>query len=327
MVGITIGDPLGIGPEVILKSISKLKKYRRKLLLIGSKEAFLFWNEFYSLGNEFSFVSTDGELSEKLKSGWNGFLVYDVGIGFEKSDFLKSAEIAIKSVDLSISLVRSGVVNSIVNGPVSKEGISKVVGEFKGHTWYYAKAFGIENYNMSFYSRDIKVVLVTEHVPLREVFSLIGEDRIRFTINNTLSWLRSLYPSKDKFKVGICGLNPHAGEGGKLGDEEEIILKALESIEEKEKVDFWGPLPPDIAFLEYKKNKFDAIICMYHDQGLIPFKLLHFEDGINVSLGFPFVRTTPDHGTGFSIAGKNLASYKSMFNAIKYNLLFERCAL
>jgi 4-hydroxythreonine-4-phosphate dehydrogenase len=323
MIGITIGDPLGIGPEVILKSIKRLRKYRKNLLLIGSKEAFLFWNDVYSLGNEFSFVGTDGELIKKLKTEWSGFLVYDVGLGFEKNDFYSSAQIAIRSIDLSISLLRAGLISSIVNGPVSKENISKIIGEFKGHTWYYAKAFRVENYNMAFYSKDVRVVLVTEHVPLREVFSLITEDRLKFTINNTLSWLRSLYLSKERFNVGICGINPHAGEGGELGNEEEVILKVLEGMKGKMEVEFFGPLPPDTAFLEYRRNEFDAMICMYHDQGLIPFKLLHFEDGINVSLGFPFVRTTPDHGTGFSIAGKNLASYKSMLNAIKYNLLFE----
>jgi len=323
MIGITIGDPLGIGPEVILKSIKRLRKYRKNLLLIGSKEAFLFWNDVYSLGNEFSFVGTDDELIKKLKTGWSGFLVYDVGLGFEKNDFYSSARIAIRSIDLSISLLRAGLISSIVNGPVSKENISKIIGEFKGHTWYYAKAFRFENYNMAFYSKDVRVVLVTEHVPLREVFYLITEDRLKFTINNTLSWIRSLYPSKERFKVGICGINPHAGEGGKLGNEEEVILRVLEGMKGKMEVEFFGPLPPDTAFLEYRRNEFDAMICMYHDQGLIPFKLLHFEDGINVSLGFPFVRTTPDHGTGFSIAGKNLASYKSMLNAIKYNLFFE----
>jgi 4-hydroxythreonine-4-phosphate dehydrogenase len=322
MVGITIGDPLGIGPEVILKSLNNLSKYRSELLIIGSEGAFSFWNNFYNLNNSFTSVNSIEQLEEKLNKGWDGFLLFDVGLKFEEGNYFRSSEIAIKSIDISVDFLNLGIITSVVNGPVSKEGISNVIGEFKGHTWYYAKSFNIKDYNMAFYSDDIKVVLVTEHVPLRDVFNLITEERLLSTINNTVNWVKRIYLGKKEFKIGICGINPHAGEDGKLGSDEKIIAEALSKVNDKS-VKFFGPLPPDTAFLEYKKQKFDAVICMYHDQGLIPFKLLHFEDGIDVSLGFPFVRSTPDHGTAFGLVGKNFASHRSMLNAIKYNLMFN----
>lgn len=310
MVGITIGDPLGIGPEVILKSLISIPKEELKnILLIGSFQIFKLWNEFYNFPIE---------LCEYGKS--NGIQVIDIGVAVNnlEIDELKCAEISLKSIDKSIELIKQGIITSVSNGPVSKERIAKILDNFVGHTGYYAKAFGIEKYNMAFYSDEMKIILLTDHIPLKDVPNYITVENLEITIENAYKWI-SLIESKENVKIGICGLNPHAGENGKIGTEETIIKQVIK----KFNFEIIGPLPPDTAFLEYKKQKFDGMIALYHDQGLIGFKLLHFEDGINVTIGLPFSRTSPDHGTGFNIVGKGIANHTSMLESIKYNLWIE----
>lgn len=310
MIGITIGDPLGIGPEVILKSITKLEKEELKnILLIGSLKIFRLWSEFYSIPIELCEYGDN-----------KGVQVFDIGMSVNNLEIseMECAEISLRSIDKSIELLRSGVITSVANGPVSKERIAKIVNNFVGHTGYYAKAFGVKNYNMAFYSKDMKIVLLTDHIPLKSVPKHITLENLKNTIQNTYKWISQI-ESKNNIKIGICGLNPHAGEGGKIGTEESIIKEAVKSFD----FEIIGPLPPDTAFLEYKRQKFDGMITLYHDQGLIGFKLLHFEDGINVTVGLPFGRTSPDHGTGFNIVGKGIANPTSMLESIKYNLWIE----
>lgn len=309
MIGITIGDPKSISPEVILKSISVLgKNYFNKFLLIGSYKIFSFWNEFYNLG-----------LPLSLYGEGKGVQVFDVGVSksFDELTELDCAEIAIRSIDVSINLIKDKVINSVITGPVSKYRISKFIPDFVGHTGYYASAFCVKNYNMAFYSEDLKIVLLTDHVPFRKVTEYISEDRLFFTIQNAIDWVRSL--KKSEPYVGICGLNPHAGEEGRIGNEEDLIRSVISKFD----INILGPLSPDTALIEYKKQNLDCLICLYHDQGLIGFKLLHFDDGVNVTIGLPFVRCSPDHGTAFDIVGKGIANYKSMLNSVKYVFKFE----
>ncbi|MGC8767439.1 MAG: PdxA family dehydrogenase [Brevinematia bacterium] len=309
MVGITIGDPKSISPEVVLKSIKSLgESFFDKVLLIGSYNVFSFWNDFYNFS-----------LPLSLYGSTKGIQVFDIGYDkdFEDIDDFDCAKISISSIDLSIKLIKEKVVNSIVTGPVSKYRISKVIPDFVGHTGYYARAFGIENYNMAFYSDDLKIVLLTDHIPLKKVFEYLSEERLFTTINNAIGWIRSFKRSEPI--IGICGLNPHAGEEGNIGNEENLIKRVISKFNNQ----VIGPLPPDTAFIEYKKRGLDCLVCLYHDQGLIGFKLMHFDDGVNVTIGLPFVRCSPDHGTAFDIVGKGIANYKSMLNSIKYALMFE----
>lgn len=310
MVGVTIGDPRGVGPEVILKSLLSLSKEELdNILLIGSLKVFKLWRDFYGFPIEFC------EYGKR-----NGIQTIDIGVEVDnlEIDELKCAEISIKSIDKSIELLKEGTITSVANGPVSKERISKIVNDFTGHTGYYAKAFKISTYNMAFYSKNMKIVLLTDHIPLKEVPNHITLENLKNTVENTYKWIL-LIEDKQTPKIGICGLNPHAGENGRIGTEENIIKQAIREFN----FDIIGPLPPDTAFLEYQKQKLDALIALYHDQGLIGFKLLHFEEGINVTIGLPFCRTSPDHGTGFNIVGKGIANPTSMLESIKYNLWIE----
>lgn len=311
MIGITIGDPCGIGPEVIIKSLNSLPRTLLKnLLLIGSKKVF----ELYSKLLRFDLKFCSYEIASDC------VFVEDVGVEIESLNLCEEecARVALLSIDKSIQLLKEGKISGVVNGPVSKERISKILPGFRGHTDYYAKSFGTNNYNMAFYSSDLRIVLLTDHIPLKEVFNYLSYDNLKRTILNANDWIKKLdniaFP-----KLGICGINPHSGEGGNIGNEEEIIRKVLEDIN----LNVIGPISPDTAFLEYKKRNLDCLIALYHDQGLIGFKLLHFRDGVNTTIGLPFVRCSPDHGTAFDIAGKGLADNKSMLEAIKYALRVE----
>ncbi|MEN2997609.1 MAG: 4-hydroxythreonine-4-phosphate dehydrogenase PdxA [Brevinematia bacterium] len=312
MVGITIGDPTGIGPEVIIKSLSKLSKEQlRRVVLIGSIEVFKLWSEKYGIDIKFCVYpcgSTDS------------IPVVDIGIKVSTLDISEelASRISLYSIDKSIELLKENRIDSIVNAPISKERVAKVLPGFRGHTKYYAEAFGIENYNMAFYSRDLRVVLLTEHIPLKDVPNSISKEKIKSTLINSYNWVKML-EGKEEVRIGICGLNPHAGEKGEIGDEEKTIIKAMEELD----LEVYGPLPPDTAFLEYRKKSLDCLVALYHDQGLIGFKLLHFDDGINTTIGLPFVRSSPDHGTAFDIAGRGIANPESMLQAIIYCLHVE----
>lgn len=310
MIGITIGDPTGIGPEVILKSLLKVpKSYLSEIILIGSIDVFRLWSDFYKIGIDFA---------EFPEVGKGKVSVVDVGIRLKNLDISEeeASRVALLSIDKSIELIKSDVIKGVVNAPVSKARISRITQEFRGHTGYYANAFGIREYNMAFYSRDFRIVLLTDHIPLKEVPNKISEHSLKTTIINTYRWIKSL---DDDVKIGICGLNPHAGENGVIGNEEDVIKKVISEFE----FEIYGPLPPDTAFIEYKRKKLNCLICLYHDQGLIGFKLLHFEDGVNVTIGIPFIRSSPDHGTAFNIVGKGVANPMSMLEAIKYALRVE----
>ncbi len=315
MIGITIGDPSGIGPEIINSSLSYLgNSILSKVILISP--IFLFE------AKKFRVVNSVNLLEREILRHEGPFLL-DV---FEDVDFsnikpgnpsVEGAKVALKSIDVSITLLKLGIIHGVVNAPVSKSNISRFFSSFKGHTGYYATAFGVKAYNMAFYSEDIKLVLLTDHIPLKCVSEHITIDRLGFTLENAYKWAKWI-TRRDEVLIGICGLNPHAGEEGLLGNEEEIIKEAIKRFDKCKVI---GPLSPDTAFLEYFSRNMDLMICLYHDQGLIPFKMKHFNDGINVTLGLHFIRCSPDHGTAFGIAGKGIADPSSMINAIKYAFL------
>ena len=175
-------------------------------------------------------------------------------------------------------------------------------------------------------SPTLKVTLVTIHVPLKEISKLLTEEKIIDTVKITYDSLQKWWGIENP-RVAVCGLNPHAGEQGVLGDEEiKIITPAIQKLS-LEGYTVEGPLVPDAVFHQAYEGKFDAVVCMYHDQGLIPFKMLHFRDGVNVTLGLPIIRTSPDHGTGFDIVGKGIADPSSMKEAIRLAVFMSQSKL
>jgi 4-hydroxythreonine-4-phosphate dehydrogenase len=211
----------------------------------------------------------------------------------------------------------SGELAAVVTGPVGKKQLHGVGFSFPGQTEFFAARAGIDDFAMLLTGGTLTVALVTAHVPLREVAPMLTTPEIVRVGNLLAAYLRRrgiLAP-----RIAVAGLNPHAGEQGDLGDEEQRLIEpAIRQLAAMDSdTSFAGPLSPDTVFWRASQGEFDAVLCMYHDQGLIPLKLLGFHDGVNVTLGLPFVRTSPDHGTAYEIAGKGIARPDSFLSALR----------
>ena len=288
-----MGDPLGVGPEIINESLRQYKG-KHPIVIIGSKR--------YFPGEKI-------EIIDKLSRVQSpGIYLYDL----EK---LQNPE-----PPLSFAYVRQGVdwaiaeeVAALVTAPIAKEEWLEAGLPYKGHTDYLVKRTAAKDHAMFFWSLELKVILYTTHIPLKEVFPSIKREPIvrylRFIDRELLKMFAR------KFSFFICGLNPHAGEGGAIGEEEKkVIVPAIERVHRD--MDVSGPFSADTVFHKAKNREDVVVVCWYHDQGLIPFKLLHFHSGVNVTLGLPFIRTSPDHGTAFDIAQQGKANPSSMRQAI-----------
>jgi 4-hydroxythreonine-4-phosphate dehydrogenase len=238
----------------------------------------------------------------------------------------ETARAAAAALEEAVTLARRGELDAIVTGPVHKARMYEVGFKFPGQTEFFAERCGVKNFAMCLTGGKITVALVTGHLPLREAASALNQSEIVRVGLLLMDFLNSRSISSPR--VAVAGLNPHAGESGNLGREEiEIIVPAVAELNRsllsshESKVAFTGPHSPDTAFHRAIEGEFDAVLCMYHDQGLIPLKLHAFYQGVNVTLGLPFARTSPDHGTAFEIAGKGIARPDSMIAAI--NLAVE----
>ena len=275
-IGITSGDPAGIGPEVIRAALASR-----------------------DLPGDFEFEVV-GEMAGH-KPG---------------SPTKESARAAVETLETAAKNLLSGRWQAVVTGPVSKKALHDVGCHFPGQTEFFAKRAGVENFAMCLTGGGLTVALVTAHVPIAQVAGLLKKSEIVRIGNLLVSFLRQCGCKEPR--IAVAGLNPHAGEGGDLGTEEiTIISPAVQELEKSKGATFSGPLPPDTIFQQAVAGKFDGVLCMYHDPGLIPLKLHAFDQGVNVTLGLPFVRTSPDHGTAFDIAGKGVARSDSMQAAIQ----------
>ena len=231
---------------------------------------------------------------------------------------IETARTAGAALEEAVTLARRGELDAIVTGPVHKARMYDIGFKFPGQTEFFAQRCGIKNFAMCLTAEKITVALVTTHIPLRKVPRALKQSEIVRVGLLLADFLRSR--SKSAARIAVAGLNPHAGESGRLGREEiEIIAPAiseLSAIRNSQSTIFTGPHSPDTVFHRTIEGEFDAVLCMYHDQGLIPLKLHAFHAGVNVTLGLPFPRTSPDHGTAFEIAGKGIARPDSMIAAI-----------
>ena len=228
----------------------------------------------------------------------------------------RSAAAALDALEKSVAVLRDGSADAVVTGPVCKESLMKLGFSFPGQTEYFADAFGVKDYAMLLTGETLTVGLVTIHEPIAAVPGLLTEDRIVRCGWLTADFLRRRGIAEPR--IAVAGLNPHAGEGGAFGDDEErVIAPAVQRLRELYGPGFDGPRVPDAVFREAARGSYDAVLAMYHDQGLIPLKLLDFDTAVNVTLGLPKPRVSPDHGTAFGIAGKGLADPSSMRAAIR----------
>ena len=224
---------------------------------------------------------------------------------------------AIASLEEAAQRAISGEIAAVVTGPVSKNHLHEAGFSFPGQTEFFAARAGVENFAMLLTGGPLTVALVTAHVPLKEVAELLSISEIVRVGGLLADFLYRRGISSPR--IAVAGLNPHAGENGDLGDEEQrVIAPALPLLRAAHPdVEFSGPWSPDTIFWRASQREFDAVLCMYHDQGLIPLKLLGFHDGVNVTIGLPFIRTSPDHGTAYELAGKGMARPDSFLAAVR----------
>jgi 4-hydroxythreonine-4-phosphate dehydrogenase len=233
---------------------------------------------------------------------------------------VETARAAAAALEEAVTLARRGELDAVVTGPIHKARMYAAGFKFPGQTEFFAERCGVKNFVMCLTGGKLTVALVTTHIPLSEVPRALKQSeivRVGLLLADFLQCRSITAP-----RIGVAGLNPHAGESGKLGREEiEIIAPAVAELNQSRFTDhdslFAGPLSPDTVFHRAVEGEFDAVLCMYHDQGLIPLKLHAFHNGVNVTLGLPFPRTSPDHGTAFEIAGKGIARPDSMIAAMK----------
>lgn len=228
----------------------------------------------------------------------------------------KSAQIALDALEESARRLAAAEADAVVTGPVSKESLQAIGFPYPGQTEFFCDRLGAGEVTMCLSGDHLTVGLVTIHIPLADVAQSLNVKSIVRAGRHLADFMRLRL--KRRPKIAVCGLNPHAGENGAFGDEEQrVISPAIVELQSTNDADFSGPHVPDAIFRDAAEGRYDAVLCMYHDQGLIPLKLLDFDNAVNITLGLPRPRLSPDHGTAFSIAGKNLANPSSMLRALQ----------
>ena len=299
-IGISIGDINGIGPEVALKAIAESSWSENvEFMLYGPATAM----KRQARALELEMPEHVHFRDIGIDVGWNP--------GEIDIDASRAADVAIRRV---VEGCMSRDLDAMVTAPICKEGFHRAGIDVPGHTELLAELTDTKRFGMMLMGGGLRVILVTRHVPIAEVPGALSIETIQEHIELTGQALELF--GIENGKIGVCGLNPHAGDGGVIGREEiELISPAICAAREKG-FNVSDAVPADTIFYEALRGDYDAVVAMYHDQGLAPLKMIGFDEGVNVTLGLPIIRTSPDHGTAFGIAGKNKASHKSMKNAI-----------
>jgi 4-hydroxythreonine-4-phosphate dehydrogenase len=317
LIGISLGDITGIGPEVTLKALaSEAKLDDTRYLLIGDGEHAEALNRRLGLGLSLAKYSP-GAGNDRF--AWTNPLGEPLP-GDLTAGSPAAARAAVSWLKDAAQRCLRGELQAMVTAPVNKEAIVRAGETFVGQTEMLSQIAGTERTAMMLLGKDdrgrwLRVALATTHLPLKLVSENLSGEKIEKTIELTVEACRAL--GLPRTRVGVCGLNPHAGEGGHMGTEEQTIVGPAVLAAQKRKLDVVGPLSADALFYSAYKGDYDAIVAMYHDQGLAPLKMVAFEQGINWTLGLPFIRTSPDHGTAYDIAGQGKANPSSMVAAIR----------
>ncbi len=301
---ITMGDPAGVGPEIILKAMQ-------------SKRVKAVCDPFV-IGDENLLRLLAGRLGLRLpQNRLIGFSSLDPKKLRPGRPTIETSQAMISYIEEAVCLALDKAVDAIVTAPISKAAAKLSGFRFPGHTEFIAHITGAKDFVMMLGGETLKVVLVTIHEPISKVPRLVTREAVFKTIKITDDAFRNFFGFK-RPRIAVAGLNPHAGEAGIFGvEEKKVIVPAVKKAREHG-INAVGPLPPDTVFYRAAvKKEFDCVVCMYHDQGLGPLKLLHFEDGINATLGLPVIRTSVDHGTAYDIAWKGIASPASLIAAIE----------
>jgi 4-hydroxythreonine-4-phosphate dehydrogenase len=314
VIGITLGDVNGIGPEVVIRSLSDSRILNFFTPVIyGSSRVLSYYKKVMDIDFNYSQVKEEHNFIPKknnVVNCWNETLELTPGVEDKVGGVAAWQALKVASKDL-----KEGFIDAIVTAPINKATIQSDEFKFPGHTEFFADLFETDQQLMFMVSDKLRIGVVSGHVPLSEVAENITQEALESSLNAMEKSLKFDF-GISKPKIAVLGLNPHAGEDGLLGEQEEKIIKPTVVNFRKQGKLFFGPFPSDGFFGSKEYKKYDAILAMYHDQGLIPFKSISFGSGVNFTAGLPAVRTSPDHGTAYSIAGKNEASAESMNAAL-----------
>lgn len=312
-VGISIGDFNGIGPEIIMKALKDKNIIDFFTpIIFGSGKLFSFQKNIFKIQINFNYVenakdSVNGKIN--MVNLWKDNVNVNLGTATEES-----TRMAIDSLEAATKALIDGEVDVLVTAPINKDEMMKLGFKHAGHTGYLEEKFGKKGV-MFLVTEPLKVAVSTHHIPVADIAKNISEENIKKQVKIINQTLIEDF-CVEKPKIAVLGLNPHAGDGGAIGKEEiEIIQPAIRDLFDDGILTF-GPYPADSFFQPHNYKKYDGVLAMYHDQGLAPFKTIAYEDGVNYSAGLPFIRTSPDHGVAYNIAGKNCADERSFSEAI-----------
>jgi 4-hydroxythreonine-4-phosphate dehydrogenase len=315
IIGISIGDINSVAVEVIIKSLvdHRLNEYCIPVVY-GSSKVISFWRKNLNLPDfQLNIVKSIDQINARKSNIIN---VWEEDVEIKPGEATELAgKYAFKALEAATNDIVEGKIHALVTAPLNKNTVNTADLRFTGHTEYLTERAGAESL-MILASQDIRVALVTGHIPIGEIAQKLNKDLIISKIKLFHNSLKNDFGINSP-RIAVLGLNPHAGDNGLLGKEElEIIIPAVEQAQKEINGIVFGPYPADGFFGSGQYNKFDGVLAMYHDQGLIPFKSMAFMDGVNITAGLSFVRTSPDHGTAYSIAGKNIANEESFRNAL-----------
>lgn len=313
LLGLTVGDPAGIGPEIVLKAMQDPRIDVARLVAIGSLEALRTARAVVPGAPELNPLSDPGEA--RFAPGTLDVIAVPSDVAVPTGRLSAEAGlIAYEGVERAVALALDGRIDGIVTAPLNKEAIALAGHPYPGHTEILAHLTGTRDFAMMLTALKLRVVHVTTHVGIREMLNRVTTERVLTTIRLAHQALRDMGLAAPS--VGVAGLNPHAGEGGLFGDEEGRVIDPAIEQARAEGIDATGPWPADTLFGRAVAGDFDVAIAMFHDQGHIAVKVLGFETGVNATIGLPIVRTSVDHGTAFDIAGTGRANHDSLVEAI-----------
>ena len=312
-----MGDPAGIGPEVVLKAVAE-DEIRSVCIpiIIGDAQLLAHTARTLDLQCGYDIIRQGEPIPEEL----NDPIIFHLdNIGGYVEPGIESGaagKAAAGYIEAAVQLCAAGSVDAIATAPINKRALFLGGYSFPGHTEFLAHLSNSEEFAMAFVAGNLRIVLLSTHVPLAEAIRMVQRDRIMRTIHLTHRELKRW--GIERPRLAVAALNPHGAEGGLFGIEEALeIAPAVEACHGTDEINVQGPFSADTVFLRASRGEFDAVIACYHDQAMIPVKCLSFGEAVNVTLGLPFIRTSVDHGTAFDIAGKGLAEHSSMLAAIK----------
>ncbi|TDT59705.1 4-hydroxythreonine-4-phosphate dehydrogenase [Enterobacter sp. AG5470] len=324
IIAVTMGDPAGIGPEIIIKSLVEGELTGSPVVVVGCARTF---QRILGLN-----IAPRAELRiiERVADARFAPGVINV-IDEPLADVealqpgvvqAQAGDLAYRCIKRATELAMSGDVKAIATAPLNKEALYLAGHHYPGHTELLAQLTGSKDYAMVLYTDKLKVIHITTHIALRKFLDTLNQDRVKTVVRIADTFLKRV--GYDNPRIAVAGVNPHAGENGLFGDEEiTIVGPAVEAVK-AEGVNVTGPCPPDTVFMQCHEGMYDMVVAMYHDQGHIPLKLLGFYDGVNITAGLPFIRTSADHGTAFDIAWRGIAKAESMAVSIQLAMQITR---